>query len=150
MSLKERIEEDLKKGMMEKNEPAVRALRMLKTAIRHAEVEKGNPLSDGDVIAVIRKLIRQRKESIEAFEKGGRNDLAEKEKEEIKVLESYAPPEMGDEEIENFLREVIKKVGASSPSDIGKVMKEAMKELKGKADGSRVKEIAEKILSKKE
>ena len=150
MSLKERIEEDLKKGMREKNESAVRALRMLKTAIRHAEVEKGSPLSDEDIIAVIRKLIRQRKESIEAFEKGGRNDLAEKEKEEIKVLESYAPPEMGDEEIENFIREIINKIGASSPSDIGKVMKEAMKDLKGKADGSRVKEIAEKVLSKKE
>ncbi len=150
MALKERFEEDLKKGMKEKNEALVRALRMLKTAIRHAEVEKGGPLSDEGIVNVIRKLIRQRKESIEAFLKGGRNDLAEKEMEELKILESYAPPEMEDKDIENAVMEIIKKIGASSPSDIGKVMKEAMKELKGKADGGRVREIAEKLLSRKE
>lgn len=150
MSLKERIEEDLKKGMKEKNESAVRALRMLKTAIRHAEVEKGAPLSDEDVVVLIRKLIRQRKESISAFESGRREDLAEKEREEIKVLETYAPPEMSDEEIEKFLKNIIESLKASSTSDIGKVMKTAMRELKGRTEGGRIREIAEKLLSKKE
>lgn len=149
MALKERIEEDLKSGMKEKNEGKVRALRMLKTALRHAEVEKGGPLSDEECLSLIRRLIRQRKESAEAFEKGGRMDLLEKEKEEIRVLETYLPPEMGEAEIEKVLIRIMEATGASSPSDIGKVMKEAMKELKGKADGGRVKEIATRLLSGK-
>lgn len=146
MGLKSDIESALKDAIKTRDEASVRALRMLKTALKHAEVEKGRELEDGEIQDLIRKLIRQRKESIEAFQEGGRSDLVEKESAEIKVLERFIPPEMSDDEIREFLKVVIKKVGATEVSHVGKVMKEAMKELKGKADGKRVNELALELL----
>lgn len=147
----DRINEDYKNAVKEKNENKRQTLNMLKSAIKYREIElrtSNKELTEDEIISVIQKEIKKRKEAIELYEKGGRNDLAQKEKEEIAVLESYLPKQLSEDEIREIVKETINSVGATSPSDVGKVMKEVMPKVKGKADGNLVKKIVEEILSK--
>jgi len=120
---------------------------MLKTSLKNKQVEKRNKLKDEEIQAVISSLIRKGREASKEFKKGGREDLASKEEEEIKVLYGYLPEQISPAEIEKNLRGVISELSANSPMDLGKVMKVAMARMAGKAQGKEVSEIARKLLS---
>lgn len=152
MSLKEKIMNDMKTAMKERNALKTGVLRMLKAEIMKKENEKpGAEVHDDDVVALTQKLIKQRNEAAEQFEKGGRPELAQKEKDEAAILENYLPPRVSDEEIRAVVDEVIAETGAGDMSAMGRVMGGSMKKLKetGKVvDGNQVKEIVKKALVK--
>ena len=138
MSLQKRIDEDLKGAMRAKDAARLSVLRLLKAALKNAAIEKvgaDGELNDPDAIAVIRKQVKQRQDSIESFEKGGRADLAEKEKAEIAVLSSYLPQAMNAEELQRIVAETIAEVGATSRAQMGAVMKALQSKVAGRADG---------------
>jgi uncharacterized protein len=138
MSLQKRIDEDLKDAMRAKNAARLSVLRLLKAALKNATIEKvgaEGELNDADAVAVIRKQVKQRQDSIESFEKGGRADLAEKEKAEIAVLSNYLPQGMSAEELQKIVSETIAEVGATSRGQMGAVMKALQSKIAGRADG---------------
>lgn len=148
MSLETTINDKIKDAMRAKEQGTLRALRAIKSAIL---LEKTAAKGDGEVSEeaenkILQKLAKQRKESIEIFEKQNREDLAEKEKEELAVIEQFLPEQMGEEELTAYLQKLITEVGASSPADMGKVMGRASKELAGKADGKTISGLVKKLL----
>ncbi len=146
MKLKERIREELKNAMKAKDEVKVRTLRMLLSSLKNYEVEKMKEAEDEDVIAIIQKEVKKRKEAIEQYRNAGREDLAAEEEKELKILESYLPEQMSEEEIKKLAKEIIESVGATSPKDLGKVMKEIMTKVKGRVDGKLVNKIVRELL----
>jgi uncharacterized protein YqeY len=147
MSLKDTLADDLKDAMRAGDEARKTAIRMTIAAIKNAEVAAMKPLDDAAVTGVIGKQVKQRKESIEEFKKGGRQDLVDKEAAELRVLEAYLPKAMGSDEIIEAARAVIAEVGASGPSDKGKVMSALMPRLAGRADGRAVNEAVTELLA---
>ncbi len=147
MSLEDRIVQELKAAMKAKDELRVSCLRMLKTAMKNKQVERGEKLKDEEIEGIISSLVRKGQEASEEFKKGGREDLAAKEEEEIKILYDYLPEQLSSVDIENILKEIISESSVSSPKDLGKVMKVAMARMAGKAQGKEVNEIARKLLS---
>ena len=150
MNLSERVDSDLKTAMREKNAVKLGVLRMLKAAVTNATIEKGgadSKLTDAEAIQVIRKQVKQRQDSIESFEKGGRAELAAKEKEELSILQSYLPQGMSAEEISKAVRETIGEVGASSKAQMGAVMKALQAKVAGRADGKTLSAEVQKQLS---
>ncbi len=142
------LNEDIKNAMRAKDELKLTVLRMAKTAINNAAIAKSkNELEDADELEVMQKQAKQRRESIESFEKGGRAELAAKEKAELTVLETYLPKQMSDEELSTICKETIAKTQAKGAADMGKVMKELMPLVKGKADGRRVQDALKSLLS---
>ena len=138
MSLQKRIDEDLKDAMRAKDAARLSVLRLLKAALKNAAIEKvgaEGELNDADAVMVIRKQVKQRQDSIESFEKGGRADLAEKEKDEIAVLNNYLPQAMSAEELQKIVAETIAEVGATSRAQMGAVMKALQSKVAGRADG---------------
>ncbi len=148
MSLHEKLDTDLKAAMRAKDELRKLVLRSLLSAMNYAEIAKQKKLDDGGIIEVIAREIKQRKESIEAYEKGNRPDLVEKEKAEMVILQEYMPAQMGEDEVRNIIKTVIAEVGAKGPGDKGKVMQKLMPQVKGKADGGMVNNIVTEMLSK--
>jgi hypothetical protein len=151
-SLLEQITEDLKSAMRAKDKVRLRTLRSLRAAITNKEIDKrqegeGGELDDQEQLALVRKQVKQRKDSIEQYEKAGRDDLVEKEQAEIDVLEDYLPQPLTDEELEEKISAIIDDVGAETMADMGPVMGRAMSELRGRADGSRVQQIVREMLS---
>jgi uncharacterized protein YqeY len=141
MSLQKRIDEDLKEAMRAKDAPRLSVLRMLKAALKNAAIAKvgaDGELEDSDAVAVIRKQVKQRHDSIESFEKGGRSELAEKEKAEITVLNNYLPQAMGAEELQRLVAETIAELGATSRAQMGIVMQALQAKVSGRADGKTV------------
>jgi uncharacterized protein YqeY len=150
MSLIDRINADLKTAMKSGDDAAKRALRGVKAAITRAEKDKGNqPLTDEEVILVLRKQAKQRQDSIEAYRKAGREDLVREEEEELAVIERYLPQLMSEEAIREVAAQVIEEVGAAGPRDMGKVMGRLMPQLKGKADGRLVNQVVRELLAQK-
>jgi len=150
MSLKETIQANIKKAMIEKDALRVSVLRMVVAAILNKEKEKGSDadgLTDEIVLEIVSSEAKKRKDSIEQYEKGGRSDLAEKEKEELEILSEYLPEQMSEEEIRKIVKEKISQLGAAGPQDMGKVMGALMSDLKNKADGVIVKKIVEDELN---
>src|SRR5215471_6621997 len=150
MNLSERVDSDLKTAMREKNATRLGVLRMLKAAIMNAAIEKAGAqgkLNDADATQVIRKQVKQRQDSIESFEKGGRTELAAKEKEELSILQSYLPQQMSADEISKIVRETITEVGASSKAQMGAVMKALQAKVAGRADGKTLSAEVQKQLS---
>lgn len=147
MSLREKINQDLKEAMKAKDIKKRDALRLLTSAFKQIEVDERKELSDDDIIKIIQKQVKSRNDSIEQYKKAERDDLVEKEQEEIDVYEIYLPKQLSDDELENSLKEIVAKVGAESMKDMGKVMGMASKELAGKADGKRINECVKKILA---
>ena len=141
MSLQEKLNTDLKAAMRARDELRMLVLRSLLSSMNYAEIAKQKKLDDGGVIEVIGREIKQRSESIEAYEKGNRKDLADKEKAEMAVLQEYMPAQMGRDEIVSIVKAVIAEVGAKGPGDKGKVMQKLMPQVKGKADGNEVNSI---------
>lgn len=143
MSISLEIEGGIKKAMVEKDELSLSTLRLLKSAIKNAEIEKGSELDDAEALVVLEKQAKQRRDSIDQYEKGDRPELAEKEKKELEMIEKFLPAKMGEDEV----REVVKKVVSENEgADFGRVMGAAMGQLKGKADGSVVQKIVKEEL----
>ena len=150
MNLSERVDSDLKTAMREKNATKLAVLRMLKAAIMNAAIEKSGAqgkLNDTDATQVIRKQVKQRQDSIESFEKGGRAELAAKEKEELSILQSYLPQQMSADEISKAVRETIAEVGATSKQQMGAVMKAVQAKVAGRSDGKTLSAEVQKQLS---
>lgn len=133
MSYLERIQEDLTAAMKEKNELRLSVLRMMKSALKNKEVEKVRPLDDLESLQVLQTLVKQRRESVDQFTKGGRKDLAEKESKEITIIEEYLPAAPTDAEIQHAVEAAVNEVGASSLKQMGAVIKAARARLEGKA-----------------
>lgn len=135
MSLTDRLANDLTEAIRSRDEPRKSAIRMLSWAAKNAQVEKGASLEDGEVLALVAKQVRSRKESIEGFRKGQRDDLVAREEAELAVLQSYLPPQLSREKIAQAAREVIEEVGAKTLADKGKVMPILITRLAGQAEG---------------
>lgn len=144
--MKNQILEDIKTAMKEQNKTKLNVVRMVKGAIQMEELNVKHELSDDEVIAIIVKQIKQRKEAIVEFEKGNREDLVEQNKQEIEILNSYLPEQLSDEEIDKIIDETIKEINPTSKRDIGRVIGTLSPKLKGKADMSIVsKKVSEKL-----
>jgi uncharacterized protein YqeY len=148
VSLKARITDDMKAAMRAKDAERLTTIRMLLAACKQREVDERIELDDAAVIALVDKLIKQRKDSVAAFEQGGRADLAAKESAEIKVLEAYLPQRLSADEVAAAVAAIIATVGAASPGDMGKVMGAAKAQLAGKADMASVSAAVKQALSK--
>jgi len=137
-TLKERITEDMKAAMRAKEADRLGAIRMLTAAIKQKEVDERVELDDAAVVAIVDKLLKQRKDSIEAFEKAGRQDLVDKEKAEATVLQAYLPARLSAAEVQAEVKAIVAELGAAGPGDMGKVMGAAKQRLAGKADMGQV------------
>jgi len=138
MSLKEKIKDDIKQAMRDKNESRLTTLRMLSAAIQRREVDERIQLDDVQVMAVIEKLVKQGREAIEQYVKGGRQELADKESSEIAVWQTYLPQQLTEAEIDKLIAEAVAATGASSVKDMGKVMGVLKPKLQGRADMGKV------------
>ncbi len=147
MSLQDRLTQDLKEALYQKDERRKNTVRLVKAAIKNAEIEQGRPLSDEEVLEIVAREARHRREAIAEFAKGGRQDLVEQEEAELGLLLAYLPQQMSREEIEQVVRQAIQEVGATSPAQMGQVMRHLMPGLKGKADGRLVNQIVKEILA---
>lgn len=147
MTLKEQIANDLTTAMKSKDEVRVSALRMLSSSIKNKQIELGKELNNEIIGQVVLKEIKQRKDSIIQFKKGGRDELAQKEESEIDILKKYMPEQFSKDKINQIISSAIKKTGAEGSQDMGKVMGVVMPELKGKADGSVVLKLVKESLS---
>jgi len=146
ISLKERLDQTFKEAIKGQQQAVLSTLRMLKTAIRHKEVELIRPLAEAELLAVINTQAKQRRDAMAEYRKAGRQDLAGKEEEELNILLSFLPAQLSPEAVETEIGRIIAQVGASAPKDLGKVMKVAMAELAGRADGKMVQEIVRRRL----
>jgi len=149
MSLKQQIDTEIKNAMKAKNKEELQALRSIKSMILMAESEKGaeENLSEDGEMKLLMKAAKQRKESAETYKENGRDELADAELLELKVIEKYLPKQMSEEELKEKLEGMIAKVGASGPQDMGKVMGVATKELAGKADGKMISQLVKQLLT---
>lgn len=151
MSIKEQIFADLKTAMKAKEQDRLRVLRSIKAKLMEKEIEERTggeaTLSDESALQVLTKAAKQRKESIDQFEQGGREDLAANERMELEIIEAYLPEMMGEDEVRKIVKEKISAMGATGPQDMGKVMGPLMGQLKGKADGSLVSKLVKEELA---
>lgn len=146
MSLKEQLSHDLRDAMRAKDRVRLGAIRMLSAAILEKEKSGGGDVTHDDHIALVQKQAKQRRDSMEQFRKAGRNDLAEIEAAELVVIEGYLPAQLSDEAIRAAVQEIVEQTGASGVQDMGRVMGQAMRALRGRADGNRVRQAVEAIL----
>jgi uncharacterized protein YqeY len=150
MSLEQKIMADLKTAMLAKNEKSIRGLRAIKAAILLAKTSEGagGELKEDDEIRLLQKLVKQRKDSLEIYQQQNRTDLAQKEQEEIDVIERFLPNQLSAEELQLEIKKIIAETGASSAADMGKVMGVATKRLAGKADGKTISATVKELLAK--
>ena len=148
MNLEDRINNEIKAAMIAKDQTRLRGLRAIKSAILLAKTEKaGTEIDEAKEVAILQKLLKQRKDSLKIYEEQGREDLASKEREEIEVIEPLLPEQMGADDIRPVLEKIIADTGAAGMQDMGKVMGSAMKQLGGKADGSLISSLVKELLS---
>lgn len=148
MSLQERLAEDQKEALRSGDHLRLSVLRLLRSAIHYAEVERGVPLDDVGVLGVVAKQVKQRHESIEEFRKGQRPDLAGKEEAELAILQEYLPPPAPREEVEAIAQQIISESGARGRQDMGRVMPQVMSRLRGRADGRLISQVVQELLSR--
>ena len=146
MTMREKLEDDIRQSMRDRNQVRLDALRFLKSAVQAAEKTGGESLDDARMVDVVAKQVNDRRESIRMFQEGNRTDLVAKESAELQVLEEYLPPQMSREDLESLIQELVSQVGATSIRDKGKLMSRLMPQVKGKADGAIVNELATQIL----
>jgi uncharacterized protein len=148
MSLTEKVTKTMAEAMKARDQARLSTVRMLKAALTNREVERGRPLTEAEELQVVGSLVKQRKESIDQFAKAARQDLVDKETAELAILEAYLPPAMATEDLERIVAEVVTETGATSPKDMGKVMKGVMARLAGASvDGKAVNELVKKRLA---
>ena len=148
MALKEQLDAELKSAMREKDQVKLSTVRMLKSAIKYREIELMKPLDDAGVHTVIASEIKRRRDSVEQYRAGGREDLAGKEEAELAVLQGWMPAQLAPEELAKIVDAAIVRVGAQGPKDMGRVMKELLPEVQGKAEGKAVSELVKQRLAK--
>jgi uncharacterized protein YqeY len=146
MSLKDQLMEDLKQAVRQGDERRKTTLRLAIAAIKNTEIEKRHELDEGELLTVIANEAKQRRESIAEFERGGRQDLVDRETAELQVLLAYLPEQLSREEIEAKARQIIEEVGATGPAQMGEVMHRLMPLMKGKADGKLVNQVVKELL----
>jgi hypothetical protein len=145
--LKQRITDDMKSCMREGDKQTLGTIRLILSAIKQQEVDSRKDLVDGDILAILDKMAKQRRESIEQFDKAGRDDLASKEKDELKVIQAYLPAQLSDDEITSIIDEAIQTTGAESMKDMGKIMGIIKPKMQGRADMSAVSALIKSRLS---
>lgn len=149
MALEDQVDRDLVTALKDRDQTALATLRLLKTAAKNAQVAKRGALTDEEYLEVIRRQVKLRREAAGEYDKAGRAESAERERDEMRVLESYLPAQLDDAAIRAAVADAIAETGAASPSDLGKVMKAAMPRLRGQADGARVNAIARQALEQR-
>lgn len=147
MNLKERLEQDFIMSYKAKEEMKISVLRMVKSAIKNAEIAEKQPLSEEGITRVLKKEVKQRLDSISEYDKAGRQDLVDKEKNEAEIIKAYLPEELSDSEVNSIIIEAIAEIGAKEMKDIGKVIALVMQKSKGRADGSKVSAVVRSKLS---
>ena len=147
MTLKRKLLEDLKLAMREQNTIRKYVIRSLRAEIHNREIDLQSDLDDNGVISVINKQAKQHRESIDAFQKGNRQDLVDKEEAELAVIVEYLPPQMSEQQLVAFVKQTINKVGATGPQDMGLVMSTLMPQITGKAEGSEINKVTARLLS---
>ena len=148
MALKDKLDEDFKEAMRGREERRLSTLRMLRAGIKNAEVARGRPLDEGEIVEVIAKQIKEREESIDIFQKAKRSDLVDKEQQEMNTLKVYMPEQVSREEISAVAQKVISETGARGPQDKGKVMPMIIGQLRGRAAGKEINEVVTELLSR--
>ena len=146
MQLSEKLSNDYKDALRSGDKGKVSILRMIKAAVKNKEIEKGTSLTDDEIYTIFRMFVKRANESIDQFSKAGRMDLAEKEKEELAIIQNYLPKQLGEDEVKGLIKDAISEVGAAGPKDMGKVMKLVMSKTKGQADGKFVNNLVKEIL----
>ncbi len=146
MTLKEKLQEDLKTAMKNKDTVRLSVIRLAKAAVMNLEIARGHQLNDEEVIEVLAKEVKQRTDSLVEFEKAGRKDLVENLQKEIQIVQEYLPAQLSEAEVRKLIEEVISQVGASSKKDMNKVMPVLMPKFKGRADGKLVNQIVNSLL----
>jgi len=146
MTLFEKIESDMKDAMRAKEEAKLSTLRLLRSALKNKQIDTDHPMTEDEVLAVVKMTVKQYKDALNDFESAGRTDLAEKQKSEIEQLEAYLPAQMSDEDIDVIVKRIVAEQGATQ-KDAGKLMGVVMKEIAGRADGTRVKEAVQRALA---
>jgi uncharacterized protein YqeY len=147
MNLNERLNEDMKQAMKSGDKFALGVIRMIRSSVKNVEIDQRRTLSDDEVLDILNREIKQRKDALQEFEKAGRDDLAENAKAEIEVIQRYMPQPLTEQELQAVVQETIREVGATSKSDMGKVMSALMPKVKGRADGRLVNETVQRFLS---
>ena len=147
MALTDQLDADVKAAMKDREALKVSVLRMVKSAIKYREIEVAKSLDDAAVQVVIASEIKRRRDAVEQFRQGGREDLASKEEAEIAILQAYLPKQLAPEELARIVDAAIQRVGAQGPKDMGKVMKELLPEVQGKAEGKAVSEVVKQKLA---
>ena len=147
MSLEERLVEEMKQAMKSNDKLRLSTIRMIRSGVKNKEIELRKKLEDEEIERVIQVMVRKGEESVEQFQTGGRTDLVEKEKKEIEILKSFLPQPLSQEEILKIIDQSIQETQASSPKDIGKVMKSVMPKMGGKADGKLINQLVKERLS---
>ena len=137
----QQMKTDMKAAMKAREKGKLQAIRTLLSSLNNARIEKGSDLDEDDVISVLSTEAKKRREAAQAYEEGGRQELADKEKRELDVIQEYLPPQLTDQEVEELVDQAIEKTGASSKADMGKVMGFVMPKVKGRYEGSKVKDI---------
>jgi len=145
-ALTEKVRADMTAAMKAQEKERLSTIRMLQSALKNEQINVGHELSDEEAMTVIRKAVKQRLDSIEQYTNAGRTELADKERAEMTLLQTYLPPELSEEEIETGVREIIAATGAQSKKDMGKVMKEATARFKGRVDGKKIQELVARLL----
>jgi uncharacterized protein YqeY len=146
MSLSERLNEDMKQAMKSQDKFKLSVIRMVRSTIKNQEIDLKRALDDNEVLDVLSREIKQRKDSLQEFEKAGRDDLAEGLKAELVILADYQPQQLTEEEVKAIVQMTIEQVGASSKADMGKVMTALMPQVKGRADGKLVNQLVQQLL----
>lgn len=147
MDLNARIEQQMVTAAKARDKARLSTLRMLKTALHNKEIDLMRQLNEAETMQILSQMVKQRKDSIEQFAKGGRQDLVDKEQEELKILQEFMPAQMSDDEVETLIKELIAETGAVSVKDMGKVMKVLMPKIAGRADGKSAGEKVKELLS---
>lgn len=146
MSLVDRLQEDMKLAMKSKDALRLSTIRLIRSSVSYAAIEKGSELTDDEVLGVLSRAAKQRRETIDAAESGGRTDIADQERAELQIISAYLPEQLDEAQVEAIVREVAAEVGATDMKDRGKVMGPVMQKVKGLADGKLVSQIVEKVL----
>ncbi len=144
----EKIDQDLKQAMRDKDQITLRALRFVKSALKNREIELGRELDESDIASMLKSQVKSREQSAQMYRQGKRDDLADLEEKEIAIIKKYLPKELSEAEIDKAVDDIITQTGASSPADIGIVMKTMMQKYQNRVDGKVVKDIAKKKLTK--
>ena len=146
MSLLDKLNDDMKQAMKDKDKLKLSVIRMVKSSAKNEEINQGKELSEDQVLTLLNRELKQRRDSLQEFENAGRTDLAEQTRAEIEVLLTYLPEQLGEAEVRQIVQETVEQVGATSKKDLGKVMGAIMPKVKGKADGNLVNKIVQELL----